>query len=389
MQTNFILLLCILYTISIEAQITITNATFPVVGDTLRYAIAFNQDPPNFYTPPGGNQLWDFSGLVPNETFETVYQAASVGQYAASFPGADLVVISPTGESYYNVTSTDLELLGYMHTKLFDIDFTWIYHNNPPFKERHAPLNFFDIAQQANGQLEGMDIDELPAGFKNSIKNVIPTVDSIRLRTAKNTIDVIDAWGTLTIPGPAPQPQYEVLRQKTTEYLERRIDAKVPPIGWLDVTDLFIQNNLGGSTNYLGVDTTVFLKFLNDLSKEEIAVIMMNNEQNAALSVRVKNNETLSSAGHVPFLNEATIRAYPNPASDHVRFVCNNLPAANYLIRLFDNTGKAILANSYALAPNQPIQVELKDLEQGVYIYRLEDQNGRVVASNNLVILSK
>ena len=48
------------------AQITVTNATFPVAGDTLKTAVASNPAiGVAVYTAPGGPQIWDLSGLQP------------------------------------------------------------------------------------------------------------------------------------------------------------------------------------------------------------------------------------------------------------------------------------------------------------------------------------
>ena len=60
-------------------QITVTNATFPVVGDTLRMAIANSSSSivQAVYTPPGGPQTWDLSDLLVNMTQDIVYRPTS------------------------------------------------------------------------------------------------------------------------------------------------------------------------------------------------------------------------------------------------------------------------------------------------------------------------
>ena len=55
----FCYLLALGFTLPVTAQITIGNAVFPVVGDTLHFAFgnqpgAINQ----IFTPPGGGQQW-------------------------------------------------------------------------------------------------------------------------------------------------------------------------------------------------------------------------------------------------------------------------------------------------------------------------------------------
>jgi len=78
------------------AQITVTNATFPVAGDTLKMAIDNSPSVINsIYTPPGGNQTWDLSGLHVDGTQNFIYRTASEGSVSAQVSGAELVTVPP------------------------------------------------------------------------------------------------------------------------------------------------------------------------------------------------------------------------------------------------------------------------------------------------------
>lgn len=55
------------------AQITVTAATFPAVGDTLMYAIDNDvADVALAVSAPGGPKMWDFSNLQADEKSESV-----------------------------------------------------------------------------------------------------------------------------------------------------------------------------------------------------------------------------------------------------------------------------------------------------------------------------
>ncbi len=125
----------------------------------------------------------------------------------------------------------------------------------------------------------------------------------------------MDAWGSLTIPGPAPNPPYPVLREKQTQYVERRIDAKINPLGWLDVTDYAIANNLGGGIDYFGVDTTSTYFFFNDAAKEEIAVVAVDINDLSSQSIRYKNNEPSEPLADKPHCNRSLHPGLPQPGS--------------------------------------------------------------------------
>ena len=269
----------------IIGQITVTSSTFPAAGDKLRYVQASNPNTAvSLFTPPGGNQNWDLSALTSAGTFETNYRPATEGANAAAFPGATMVVINGTDEYYYRSSGTKFELLGQASTTVGGVNLKALYINQPPIAVRHAPLNFFDIYQQSSSNLLAWAFSEIP----NSAVNLPVMPDSIRIRISNQIVEVVDGWGTLTLPGALPQPQFPVLRLKKTTYHEQRIDAKVPPLGWLDVTDNVVR---GGSawSSLFGVDTTVTHHYFNNIEKEEIATLTFNNEQNAVISVVYKN----------------------------------------------------------------------------------------------------
>ena len=91
----------------LTAQITITNATFPVAGDSLKTATDLTPDG-IVMTPPGGPQTWDFSALYPDTRQVDVFQPASAGTSSANFPGAELVVIGDVGDVGVSVVVMDV-----------------------------------------------------------------------------------------------------------------------------------------------------------------------------------------------------------------------------------------------------------------------------------------
>jgi hypothetical protein len=133
------------------AQITVTNATFPAAGDSLVYAVDNAPLGMNPATPPGGNQTWDFSTLQKDDNFSVVYQPANTGNQAANFPGAELVIKGQTGETYFNITNTKFEALGYAGADPAGFGLNVVTKFTPPIYERYAPMVFFDIKpQQSN-----------------------------------------------------------------------------------------------------------------------------------------------------------------------------------------------------------------------------------------------
>lgn len=362
------------------AQITITNAVFPAAGDTLQFAIDAQPDGSiNVATPPGGNQLWDFSSLQLGQTLETIYQPASAGSDVSLFGGADLVVIGQAGETYFNVTNTKFDVLGYSGADPANFGLNVVAKFGPAVTERRAPMNFFDINSQSTDLSLPFSTDQLP----DSLFSGLPIQpDSIRVRISTDRLEVVDGWGTCKIPG----GQYPVLRQKRSEYTTTGLDVKVPFLGWIDLSTLLGGGGGGGLGGFLGTDTTITYRFYSGTEKEEIAVATMSNDLSTVESVRYKNNG-LVDAVTIDAPGTAAIQAFPNPAVEWVRFDCSNLPAEDYTLKIFNIVGRVVWKENYHLTGNKSIRIELEHFKKGTYLYSLVDSKGYIIGTKRLVVL--
>ncbi len=364
------------------AQITVTSATFPAEGDTLRMAL--DNSPASgiaALTPPGPGQVWDLSSLEAEATHEIVFRSAIEGSVSGQVPGAELFTAAGlNAENYYNVTDTKFELQAYWGILPYDLVSNNLFEYNPPLTERHAPLNFFDIHQSSSGFLELF----LPSAFSPLLMINLAAVtnnaqiDSMRYRIAINRLAVVDGYGTMSIPGGT----FDVLREKRTQYTETRIDCKIPPLGWLDLTDNCIQAGFFG----LGVDTTVSFYFHNDVAKEHIAVVTLNNAQNAVTQVVYKN----TTPPVVDGLEEANavniaVKISPNPASDEVDVDFKNLVVGTYRLVIFDELGRAAIELTAQVSGEHAERMDLSRLSAGMYFFCVFDENNKALYKEKLV----
>lgn len=352
------------------AQITITSATFPVAGDTLKMAI--DNSPAAgviTITPPGGNQNWNFNGLQVDATRNIVYRPASQG--SVQVPGAELfAVTSPNWEEYYNVTSNRFKLQADYGIH-FDVIGNSLFNYNPPMAERRAPVNFFDINQISSGVLEPFP----PGAFPPTLIAALPvSPDSLRYRSGSsglgiNRLDVVDAWGSLSIPGGT----YNVLREKRTLLRETRLQGKVPPLGWIDITQEARQAGFHG----LGDDTLITYNFWNNLVKEPIAVVNMDSDGLVVQSVTYKNNNITSVPEQTP-LEFALSQNYPNPFNPSTRIEYALPVDARVTLEVYDVLGRRVaeLVSGYVPAGYHYAGFNATNLASGVYFYRLNARGG-------------
>lgn len=357
------------------AQITVTSATFPVAGDTLKMAIDNSPAGIVALTPPGGNQTWDFSSLEADATQNIIYRPASEGSVGAQLPDAVLFTHPlPNPEEYYKATPSTIEFMAHNGPDPYDIGFNALFNYHPPVVERRAPVNFFDIHQISSGLLEPFPPEVFPPAFLAALP---VTPDSLRYRIAISRLDVVDAWGSLSIPGGT----YNVLREKRTLYRESRMDAKVSPLGWLDITDVVIQS--AGITS-LGVDTITSYYFHNDVEKEPIAIVTLNNAQSFATQVMFKNSAVVNALEEVKDA-KPSVTVSPNPVGNVANFGFSNLVSGKYRLVIFDELGRAAVEKTLQMSGRHTEHMDLSGLPAGMYYFGLFDKNMEVLYRGVLV----
>ncbi len=353
------------------SQITITNATFPVAGDTLKTATDNSPDG-IVITAPGGPLTWDFSMLTADDRSTTAFQLAADGMASASYPQAELVVIIGAGaETYYDVTATAFSNLGISGSEILsgfplDADLKFV----PPLKERRAPVEYPSVENSQAALSLAIPISALPGGVLDSLGIPSGFIDSIGVRLTTSRADFVDAYGTLSIPGGT----YAVLRQKRTDYTDTRLEVYNALLGWQDITDLV---GLDG----FGKDTTISYQFLSDTEKEPIAVVTMDSSGVEPAFVDYKDNGVTSAARDIVYaLND--FQVFPNPVVDATTFSFKNIKAETYTLHVFNASGMVISKKDVTSGFET---ISMADQSVGVYTYQILNNKGIIVAGGKLV----
>jgi hypothetical protein len=363
----------VLFSASLSAQITITNATFPVAGDSLK--IATDQNPTALVlNPPGGPYAWDYTSLTASggRSVESV-EPATNGPHYANYPGAELVSIGNLGaETYFDVTSGAFSVLGISGGNLGGGGFPFAtdIHFTPPLVQLHAPLSFPNVFSGNSSFNFAIAVSDLPGGILDSLGVPPGLFDSIRIRLTIERSDFVDAYGTMDIPGGS----YNVLRMKRTDINNTRLDIHVPLLGWQDVTDLLGIGNFG-------IDTTITYNFLTNTAKEPIAVLTMDSTGTGIVQVDYKDNGIQSAVETV--LNPSPdVQISPNPVQSSATFTLKNMPPGSYSLRVFDLQGHLVLTRSLFSVSEL---ISLQSLANGIYPYQLVDDRQQVKAAGKLV----
>ena len=381
MKKNILLFILAILSNSLIAQITVTNATFPAPGDTLRTAVDTN---PNInLLEPGEDLTWNFTSLD-GPVFENIILDASQGASFANFPNATIMTgQSPLAETYFQTTTTAYTSLGYSGQDPIGLGLDVAFLNSPPLIERTSPLNYDDDVNSSSFVSVPFAWDDLPAFITDSLP--LPTTpDSIAIEVATTRTETVDAWGKVALP----VGTYDVLRVRRLDVTETSVQALVPilpglPSVWIDVTGF-----LGGVSPLLGGDTTLTYRYYNDESKEPIAIIRANSDDDTPTNAEYKSVDPNTVSVIKLYDQKPNIYAYPNPAIDQVRFDVLNLPKGKYDLNVYNILGVKVWSNNYDFRnATDTIQLDLNNFKKGTYLYSLSDAKGKTIATRRLMVI--
>ena len=364
---------------TLQAQITISNSYFPSVGDTISSVNIIPLPGEVPITAGGGNQLWDFSqvqstGIVNSNTYIDAAEADTLG----AFPSANLALVgNGNGVTYFRKDDTSFELLGFVGFDPTGFGLNLVTSFQPPLVDRTAPLDFLDLDTYSSAAVVPFAADVIPGGVFDSLP-LAP--DSIRILVELDQVDLVDAWGTVTLPG---NKSYEVLRQRRVQTTETRLEIKVPILEWLDVTDQF--GGQGGG--FLGMDTTVTLTYWAEGVNEPVAVMTLDGDEENVTSFTYKNDEIITSTEPLERSGYENVYAYPNPAINYAKFDCVNLDPDYYDLKIYNILGLEAYTERYFISGNKMLKVDLSDFRKGTYLYSLVDTTGKVITTKRLVVI--
>ena len=373
---SIIYALCLVFiSTKITAQTSLTDAYFPSANDSLQTAVALPQYTRSLRLSAASTtaQRWDFSFLrsAANSTAKTTerYLSATDTALLRQFPTAKLMRDIGGGQlAAYNKTTTRFDLLGYKNINLGAVQLPLVAKFLQPVLERRAPLNFNTTNRNQSNFVVAFSSDIIP----DTLLSLLPIrPDSIRVRFQTDRQDKTDAFGTLLIPGGS----YEVLRERRYEVTDTKIEARINPLPWLDITSLILTGQQRPR------DTTIRYYFWSNLSKEPIAVLTTNDVDSitSAEYKYLKINTSVKNATDTEGVFSLFI--FPNPTTNEAFFdVKINHSTASFSLNISDNLGKNIVQKSFKNEKEQRVRVDVSSFSSGIYWAHLMDENGNILA---------
>ena len=376
---SYLFLWALTLSLPLRGQISITAADyFPVLGDTLY--VAFDTIPPAELElqAAGGPRLWDVSGL--SADFQQNRDFRAVDDFGASaFPTAELMrEQGPNARGYYRTNGDRFELVGFVGASPIGLGIDVSTAFEPAYVDRWDPLNFIDDHDSNSAFQAAVGADALP----QEILDLLPIVpDSLRIRTAIDRRDLVDAYGALKLPDGLT---YAVLREKRTEIRDIRIEAKVNPFPWTDITETVLQ--FLPQLADVALDTAVSYTFWSNEAVTPLARVNLAADGASLQSVEFREHPLAAQVlGGLPA--DFDWQLYPNPGPGPVRVVAAGLPGGEYQLVVSDANGRLLqreVALATALANGR--ELSLSPLIPGVYFVQLRDLSGRLLAVKHWLV---
>jgi len=359
----------------VTAQIQIPAGQLPEAGDTLLFST--DNLPASIQVGvPGENLRWDFSTLQAPYVRRTNWQTADQGQRSDLFPAADLLL--PLGdriESYFQRQDQGHSLyrLGALGSDLLNLGIEGTIAYSRPELYMRTPLAFGDQFSHTYAFQQTIAADELP---DFSLAELPISPDSFRVSLIAERQDAVDAWGRLLIPGGF----YDVLREKRVTVQQLKLEAKLGPFPWSDITDLLRDEDFPNQRTF------VEYYFFSNESRTPVAIVEMGANERFVRRVTFHASPLTTNVREIDDLQPG-VYAFPNPAIITVRFEFTNLPPGNYQLSIRNILGIEVWREDYYLTDNRTERVDISNLRKGTYLYSLKNEQGKILATKRLVVV--
>ncbi len=352
-----IISLC-LFSLNSQAQISISNTSMPLSGDTIRYSTAPVNSIGN-YTVTGTNYVWDFSMLIPNGQKLREFKPSFSTPYGFFFfppkfgeLATDTVKLPAAVPGIPNIT--DIYNFYKKTALIFATEGTGIKLSGIP-----VPNFYTDEDELYNFPLNFADRDSTTFKFSTVTSTLIPFV----YKKQGYRITEADGWGSITTPyGTA-----NCLRIITTQYSMDTLK------GSLTVGTFTVPLNVGFPNyqrSYQWLTTTEKIPYLEvsgNLSGTNFTPTQVKYRDHIQSFVGIQEQETALA-----------LSVFPNPTDGQLVIITSQYGSA-ITAEIADLQGKVVL--SQTLSQNLSIAnqhtINISELAKGFYVLNLSTSSSK------------
>jgi hypothetical protein len=325
---------------SAKAQITVTQADFPVIGNLVVRAV--DDVTPVSPGNPGLNQVWDFSNLVASRYDSMLYLSPQLVPGHEKYPEANMVYSLLQGAStssysynFINASALGRQWIGDETYSVIWATMTLSMH----IKYTPAPYGLPLPIAYGNSSTQDFEMDWIMA-----MNNAGVLLDSSRTIKHMNMSMLADASGTMITPGGS----FEVLRVKET------INSQDSTFSWSSGGWVFESDSVYSWTQYRW--------YANDLG--EVGYYYADSKKDGG-GFSFFTSETYVGIQDVTSKSEFSI--YPNPAQESISIESNEQIVK---VEILDLSGKL------RQVTNNKSCIDISMLSPGMYFVNTYSKRG-------------
>lgn len=425
-KCSYTFLLTFLFSSLLSAQITITIDDAPQVGDSLTFATDTVPGTSIVPGPAGEGRLWDFSQLVPADTFSIKVVAIEETPDAEFFPQANAAIEIDSVFLYAELTDDALFILG-TAVDLLETGMPFVARFDPPQKFFQFPTSYgteYDnrsrLSLQADGDLVGLPFDSvrlvrtifdtIVADAYGMLTTPVDTYDALRLGIESRTVDSLfaNSFGTWVLigSGEATSVEYRWLAKEAKgNVVTMSLDENglVESVDWLIGVNeeaqapvaAFSFEDLGGGTfAFTDASTNAPTSWQWDFGDDETSAAQ-NPEHTFVMGGRYDVCLTAAnSAGSNTACQEVNVvitstenlerqygfRLFPNPAGSLLMIELDQPAPAGTLITFSTFSGQTLFTRELAVTQ----RIDTGAWPAGNYVFLVRSAKGQLLGSGKV-----
>ncbi len=361
---------------SANAQVVIDEVDFPSIGESITFGDDAEIDASlNFNLgPTGGGQTFDFSMLQTDALFDVGFYDPSTVQGGSDFPSADLAVdqiggifaFAEVGNGAVNIIGLGGDFAGQLGSPI-PIVVSMPAVN--PWTLFEFPASISSPALTDTAQFEGKFFSDglVPAPF-----NAFWDPDSVHVKRVIYYSAEIDADGTLTDPLGGT---HSVIRMNVIETSIDTIWGWTQSNGW-ERPPAFVESQIGVPSNetvyrkrYIGKEVGYYVADITtEANGTPVSGTFVSGQSECCTGVE----EIVAAGQNILF---------PNPTNGNIRV---RTGGDIYQLNIMDMSGKLLQMERLTVDGQT---VELNGLANGLYIYQMLDEAGKVAHTGRLSVI--
>jgi hypothetical protein len=344
-----------LFALIIQAQVTITQADFPTVGDTVRFSVSYDMQQIGDPDLTGTNYTWDYSSIIPDtQVFVSYIDPASLPTaYGDVFNNVSNPELQASWALPYDLPIPPLPGITLDNELLFaKIDATGLYRPGlgARINSTHTAVPFDSIQTMYEFPLNYGDTIRSNTTF-NLVLPSIGTIKEYRYRTS-----AVHGWGTII----TPYGSFQAIKVKSV---------------------INVMDTINDGTNLYAIPRTeTEFVWLSPNNGDEIMQIYSSNSttilyKDIPRSQGIENNTLFQN-----------LSLFPNPCTDNFTVYLNSTSHLEQLqLNILDISGRLVQTDNISFDQNSFRKtIDVSNLQSGVYFVQV--QSGKEKITKKLII---